>query len=259
MLEMSFGIVIFFLLGTVVGSFINATEYRLAQSKRVFWDKGKGFTRSACTHCDTTISATDLIPLLSFLFLRGRCRSCRKKISWQYPLVELVSGLLFVCAAVRFGYGLEALAIAFFFGILLFIFLYDYKHQLILDVVSVPAMIFAGAVGVLLGKELLDLVIGAAIGGVFFWLQYAVSRGKWIGGGDIRLGILMGLMLGWKVTIAALVLAYVGGALVAVALLLQKKAQMQSRIPFGTFLSAATFICLLFGEEIIDWYFQLLI
>lgn len=254
-----FVILIFFIIGLLIGSFINAAEYRMNKGERITWSAGKGAERSKCIHCATTLVFFDLVPVLSFIALRGNCRYCQKSISWQYPIVELVSAIACAAAAVRFGLSIQAVFVAIFSTILLFIFIYDYKYQLILDKVSVPAMLLAAVAAWIMQRDAVDLAIGALIGGGFFWLQYVASRGKWIGGGDIRLGILMGLLLGWQVTIAALILSYVGGAIIAVILIVQKKAKMQSHIPFGTFLTVATFACLLFGEEIVQWYLGLIL
>jgi prepilin signal peptidase PulO-like enzyme (type II secretory pathway) len=123
-----------------------------------------------------------------------------------------------------------------------------------LDKVTVPAMIFAILADIILKAPFFSVLFGAIIGGSFFSLMFFLSRGKWIGGGDIRLGVLMGLMLGWEKLIVALVFAYLPGALVAIILLITKKKKLRSSLPFGTFLTLGTFIALIYGSQIIAWY-----
>jgi len=148
---------------------------------------------------------------------------------------------------------------ALFGALLLFIFLYDVKHELILDKITVPAIAIVFVVSWWMGYiPVTSLLAGAGVGGGFFLLQFVVSKGKWIGGGDIRLGVLMGVMLGVSGTLASLLLSYVGGAIIALGLICAKKATVKSHIPFGTFLTAATYAILLYGNEIISWYLHLL-
>ena len=153
-----------------------------------------------------------------------------------------------------FGLSLQFLVLVIFSCFLLVIFVYDLKHYLILDAVTVPAMIFAFLANFYLGLGLWNLILAGAIGSGFFSLQFFLSRGRWVGGGDIRLGVLMGLMLGWPQILTALILAYVSGSVVGVGLLLERKKQLSSRLPFGTFLSAATIAAMLWGENMLEWY-----
>ena len=133
-----------------------------------------------------------------------------------------------------------------------------YARHLILDEVVVPAMIFSLLFNLILGFLWWDLLLGAVIGGGFFAAQYYLSKGKWIGGGDIRLGALMGFILGWKMLLVALMLAYISGAVIGIVLMALNKKKMSSEIPFGTFLAAATYVTIIHGEKILNWYFGLL-
>jgi len=128
---------------------------------------------------------------------------------------------------------------------------------LILDIVIWPAVVFVFVANIFLGFSFLNLLIGLVIGGGFFYLQYAISKGKWIGGGDILLGILMGVILGWPMILTALYIAYILGGVVAITLLLMKKKKFGNEIPFGTFLALATFVTMLYGEVIYNWYLNL--
>lgn len=255
-----------FIFGTVIGSFLNAFIWRLSVEESVL----KG--RSHCVNCRKELSAGDLIPIVSFILLRGKCRYCKKPISWQYPLVELAAGLLFVCAytvliqTVPTGF-LFTLASGeharelfifgrniFFIAVLMVLFVYDIRWYLLPDVVTIPAIVLSFALNLVLGMDFLNLLLAVAVGGGFFFLQYIVSKGAWIGGGDIRLGALMGVMLGWPGVVYALFIAYIGGALISVFLLALKKKGMKSEIPFGPFLCAATMYMLLYGNTIIQWF-----
>jgi len=249
---LTYTLAVFF--GLAVGSFLNACIWRLKNKRSVLYG------RSMCPHCKHKLTWIDLVPVLSFIFLRGRCRYCGKKISLQYPLVELASGILFGLAAMNSplldpGSLYFLLRDWFFIGVLIIIFVYDLRWGYILDRVTLPTAIAAFAVNILLGAGWQRLVLAAVIGSGFFLFQYAVSRGKWIGGGDIRLGALMGFMLGWPQIITALFFAYFIGAIVAIYLLLSRRKRMGSEIAMGTFLSAGTVVALLWGEKIINWYF----
>jgi len=250
-----------FIFGASIGSFLNVIVCRLHSGEKIIWP------RSHCPACRQVLNFFDLFPLISFLFLKARCRYCRKKISWQYPLVELGVGLLFVAAWLveASGGGQTPGLIWFlvsrdwlFISFLTIIFVYDWNWSLILDIITIPAMVVVLLVNLLLGVSWLSLLIGALVGFGFFGLQYLISHGKWIGEGDLRLGALLGLMLGWQNIIVALFFAYIIGAVVAVILLLTKLKKKDSLVPFGTFLSIGGIIALFWGERIINWYLQLL-
>ncbi|MDD5040084.1 MAG: prepilin peptidase [Patescibacteria group bacterium] len=237
------------ILGLVVGSFLNAVIYRLHAG--VSFMKG----RSYCPLCKHDLGWRDLVPVISFFMLWGKCRYCRKGISWQYPLVEIGTALTFLALYWRFDLSAEFYVLLAYASLLIIIFVYDLRYYLILDRVSIPAFCIA-IVGSLfvLDISILSLVIGVAIGGGFFSLQYAVSRGKWIGGGDIRLGAVMGAMLGYQKLLIALFMAYVLGSLVGVGLIASHRKGWKSKVPFGTFLAAATILVFIFGDRILDAY-----
>jgi len=268
-----------FLLGLSIGSFINAVVYRLKTGRRIIR------ARSICPKCKKKLGFVDLIPLISFIMLRGRCRTCRQKISWQYPLVELATGIIFVLifyyqilvtdhwSPITF---IPLLFYLFIAVCLIAIFVYDLKYSLIPDRIIWPAIIVnlvyaASAIILYLLKykeifyrlyphtwpEVYNpwyILYGVLIGGGFFLILVLVSRGRWMGGGDIKLGILMGLLLGYPLIILALMIAFVTGAICGLILIALKKKTMKSQIPFGPFLIAATFISLFWGAQILNWY-----
>jgi prepilin signal peptidase PulO-like enzyme (type II secretory pathway) len=190
-----------------------------------------------------------------------RCRACKQPISWQYPIVELALGLLYLFAVFFHGGVTDAFARdAFVIFFLAFTFLSDFIYQRIFfSATLVPAFIVFGFALAVSPVGWQTLAIGVAVGGGFFLLQHLISRGTWIGVGDIFFGIFMGVILGWPLIIVALVLAYIIGALVAIPLLISKKRKLQSKIPFGTFLSVATFVTMFWGGRMLDWYLGLVL
>ena len=241
------------LLGLMVGSFLNAVIYRLKSGDSIVKE------RSKCPSCKQKLGPIDLVPVFSFLYLKGKCRFCKVGISWQYPIIEIVTTALFVIGYYYFGLTGELIAFWVLTCFMIVIFTYDLKHYLILDKVTVPGIIIALLFALFIYQlTFWQIFLGAIIGGGIFWLQYALSKGKWVGGGDIRLGLMMGIFLGWEKLLVALFLAYIIGAIVAIALILGGKKGMKSQLPFGTFLAASAVITLLFGDQIINWYLSLL-
>lgn len=277
---------IIFVFGLVVGSFLNCVIYRLEKKKSFL--KGRSF----CPHCCHFLSWKDLIPVLSFLILRGRCRYCGKKISVQYPLVEISTGLLFLLIALsnsQFSFFLisDKLLISnchflvnlFYLLIicsfLVIIFVYDLKHFIIPDKIVYPAVIIVliyRLLGVLSFNHwnlfewrlkienwnfLLHPLLAAAGASAFFLGIVLFSRGRWMGMGDVKMAFLMGLLLGFPSILAALFFAFFVGAIIGIGLILAKKRTLKSEVPFGPFLTVGTFIALLWGQKIVNWYLSL--
>ncbi|MCX6745909.1 MAG: prepilin peptidase [Candidatus Parcubacteria bacterium] len=246
---MGLELIIFFILGLIFGSFINSLVYRLKNNLSL-WE------RSYCPKCKQVLKYADLIPFLSFIFLGGKCRFCHKQISWQYPLVELITGILFALIFLKNGTLNFALFCDLFFVlVLIFIFVFDLKYYLILDKIIWPALIVGLIMNLLIGLNWLDLILGLGLGAGFFLLQYLVSNAKWVGLGDVKLGALIGIMLGWKLTLLTIVIAYLIGGLTAIILLIGKQKKFGDVLPMGTFLSLATIIVLLWGSVILSFYF----
>lgn len=269
---MTFILVCVFIFGLIIGSFINCLIWRLHKKETILG-------RSYCPKCRKQIAWYDNIPLVSFIILKGKCRQCGKKISWQYPMVELAVGILFVIAfllnyeskIMNYGFAvfdfsiiLDSLFIIhvlrywFVIAIMVVIFIFDLRWYLILDIVTLPACVVIFLLNLGLGVSWQNMLISGIIGSSFFLFQFLVSKGKWIGGGDIRLGLLMGITLGWPMILAALVLAYMIGSIISIALLASGKKSWGSQIPLGIFLSTATIIILFWGEFILNWYVNLI-
>lgn len=257
--------ILMFVVGACVGSFLNVTIFRLPEKKSIIRHP------STCPFCHQKIKKYDLIPILSYLMLKARCRHCKEKISWQYPAVELITAVAFVFLAYYHDLALDWANPLFFRDIvfaaaLIVMFTTDLRYYLLFDAIMVPMMFFAFFANVfILGNSynyfyvVLNLLTGAIIMSGFFWLQHVVSKGRWIGEGDISLGAVIGFMLGWPQVLLVLFLAYVGGAIISLFLLALGKRNLKSPLPLGTFLCAATFVALIWGANIINWFLGILI
>lgn len=269
-------ILIFFIAGLIVGSFLGAANYRLKIGEDIVWK------RSHCPKCKAAIRWYDNIPLLSFVILFGKCRDCRKYISWEYPLIELMTGFLFAAVALRF-FGAPLFGVSggtpnflgassivdmsfllFAVCYLVLIFWHDYDYMLIPDAVVYPAIAVTffyqlwKYVGSPLGiadihSPLTSAFLAAVLAAAFFFLLIWVSKGKWIGGGDVKLGFLAGLIVGWPKILFVLFLTYLIGSVVSLTLIALKKKTWKSRIPFAPFMVAAVLIVIFFSNQIQFW------
>jgi len=260
---------IIFVFGLAIGSFLNVVIERTRLKKEIV------FARSSCPKCQKEIRWYDNIPVVSFFWLAGRCRYCGQKIAWQYLLVELTTAVLFVInfwvmveriGVINYDFLIKLFGGWLIISFLIIIFIYDLKYYLILDRFIWPAA--AGVIvfyflGVEQGKNLISqdflvhLLCGIIIGS-FFALQYFLTKGRGVGGGDMRMGFLMGLILGWPLSVAGLFLAYMIGLVTALSLLITKKKGWGSVLPMGTFLSLATLIIFWWGEVLLNWYWSLI-
>lgn len=262
-------LLIFLISGLIVGSFLNVVVYRVNLAENLVTG------RSYCPHCKNKIRWYDNIPVLSFLVLRAQCRDCQGKISWQYPLVEIFTGLMFAAVAWKFFNVADVAtwtATSFYLGAVSFliaIFVYDWLFLEIPGLVLWPAIGWTIAFNLIfdwsrlsLGSNLLNIAtysgtLAAFTAFMFFFLLVAVSKEKWMGMGDAYLVILLGLIVGWPNILLALMLAFSIGAIIGIVLIALKKKKMDSQIPFGPFLVAGTFIAIFFSESIISWYIGL--
>ncbi|MDP1709395.1 MAG: prepilin peptidase [Candidatus Komeilibacteria bacterium] len=245
--------VFIFILGAAVGSFLNVVAGRL--------QSGKSFVRgrSHCPFCGATLRWYDLWPILSWLVLKGKCRYCRGKIAWRYLLIEIACAGLFLLGAIIFPdykqLFIYLVAVSFF----VVLFIYDGLTYIVPDKISLPAIVIIFFLNIILaGKNPFNLLLAAGVGGAWFLIQFLLSRGRWVGGGDIRLGVLIGVLLGFPLVGLALLIAYVGGSIIALLLILTGKKGLGSRLPFATILLPATLITWLWGTLIWDWYINLL-
>ena len=252
-----FWIIFFGLLGLALGSFLNSFIWRNQQEEHIT------SKRSICIHCQRQLSWYENIPLFSFIFLQGKCRTCKKSIPWHYPLVEAVTTLSFLTIS---WYGIShqfstihLIRDLVFISILIAIFVSDALYRLIPTLLLIIGSIAGFIINYFfLSYSLHSLLLAASIAGGFFLLQYLLSKGKWIGSGDIIMGIMIGLWLGWPNILIALFIAYITGAIGGIILLLTKQKKSDAQIAFGTFLAAGTTISLYAGTAIISWYLHFL-
>ena len=241
------------LFGLAVGSFLNVVILRLPEG-RSLWRPA-----SACPGCGTALAWHDNIPVLSFLALRGRCRTCGMAISWQYPLVELVTGAVFALAWLEFGPTADFVVAAVFVGALIAISGIDARHRIIPDVISLPG-ILAGVVASLATQRVswLDSVLGVLVGGGGFLAIVAgyalVTGAEGMGLGDVKLGAMLGAFLGWKALLFALFVGILTGGTLASVLLAVGGVGRKDPIPFGPFLATGGLVGLFWGERVVEWY-----
>ena len=230
--------------------------------------------RSMCTDCGHELEAKDLIPVVSWFSTGGKCRYCHKKISVQYPVVEIATALLFVASYAFWPYSLttdswQVVAFALWLLILtglMALLVYDLRWYLLPNRIVYPLTVLAGCMALIQvavagdpAGALVDTGLSVLVGGGIFYALFQVSGGKWIGGGDVKLGWLLGLIIGsWAGSLLMIFIAALLGTLVSIPLLMDKKLKRTSVIPFGPFLIVGAIITVLFGNNIIDWYQQLL-
>jgi prepilin signal peptidase PulO-like enzyme (type II secretory pathway) len=252
-----FGPVISLIFGMLIGSFINCLAWRLYKEETIFG-------RSYCPKCLSQLKWYDNIPLISFFLLKGKCRSCSKKISWQYPIVEFIVGLLFYFSFLNFGISLLGLLRIFIIAsVLVLVFIFDFRWYLI----PVSALLWSGLVIAVLGAIIYPYNIGAyifalvvtvALAAAFFGAQYLITKGKGLGEGDIWLGMFLGVVFpNILELVVAILSAYFIGALVGISLLATGNKKWGSKLPLGVFLSVGAVISLFWGHQIASWYLGL--
>lgn len=236
-----------FIFGLIIGSFLNSVIYRLSINQ------GFLIGKSCCPNCKHNLAWYDLIPVLSFLILKGKCRYCKKPISIQYPLVEITTALLFLLIfnSQNLLFTIYWLVVSCF---LIVIFVYDLKHYIIPDKIVFPLILISGIFNFYTKHEILNTIYSAVGASLFFLFIVLVSQGKWMGMGDVKLVFFMGLFLGFPKIITALILAVFIGAIIGVILIFSGKKSLKSEIPFGPFLIAGTLLTLFFEHEIINFY-----
>ncbi len=242
------------LLGLILGSFYNVCIHRYLKETSIIRPG------SHCPRCSHALAWWENIPIISYLLLKGRCRSCRQAISLRYPAVEAVSGLWALLIALKFGLGWPWLVYLVFGGVLIIISFIDLDSFLLPDIYTIPG---AGAAflcaGLLLPLSWSDAFIGALAGGGGFWLiqkTYKALKGfEGLGSGDIKLMFLLGALLGWQALPIMIFLSSVSGLAVSLVFLLKKESNgLQTAVPFGPFLSLGAMIYILIGPEIWSWY-----
>ncbi len=252
-----------FLIGLIFGSFINTIIYRLYEKKDFIGG------RSTCPHCGRLLGWGDLIPLVSFFVSGGKCRYCGHDISWQYPLVELTTAILFLAVLGQnidlifdfLSFGILKLVFLFYvIASLIIIFVYDWKHYLVPNKVIYPLIgvtflwyvIASYFFQVYTLNDILTFLVVAAETGAFFWIINVLTQGKGMGMGDVKLGFFMGLFLGLPEVLIALLIGFFNGAIIGVFLMLFGGKKLKDEIPFAPFLISGTFMVMFFGDYLLS-------
>ncbi len=250
------GYIIAGFLGAVIGSFLNVCIYRIPRSQSIV------FPGSHCPNCGAPIAFYDNIPILSYLFLRGKCRHCHAPISPKYPLVEFSNTLLYVLLFYKFGWSYTTLAYVTFSSILIVISFIDLDHKIIPDRLSLPGIV-VGFIASFFVKEVdpLQSILGIFIGGGFLFLvafvYEKVAHKEGMGGGDIKLIAMIGAFLGWQGMPFVILSSSLIGALIGIIVIIVFKKDTKFAIPFGPFLSLGAILYLFMGPELVHWYLNL--
>lgn len=246
-------IILLYILGLIVGSFSNVCIYRIPRNESII------YPASHCPKCSTTILAKDNIPLLSYILLKGRCRNCGSRISIKYPVVEFLTGLIYVIIYLIYGFSIQFLIYLILLSVLTIITFIDLNEKIVPDVITLPGIV----IGLILSffvpyisfiNSALGVVIGGGIILIIALAGFAIFKKEAMGGGDIKLAAMIGAFLGWRYIIISLFLGFFLGALTGIILILSKTKKREDAIPFGPFIVLGSIITLLWGGKIITWY-----
>jgi len=243
-----------FIFGAVVGSFLNVCIFRIPAEESIIKPL------SQCPRCHHPVRFYDNIPIISFILLRGKCRDCGGKISWRYPLVELITAALALLLFLQFGLTLKFLAFFIFTAVLIVITFIDLDHQIIPDVVTLPGIPIFLLVAIFVVKvpwmeSLIGLLIGGGLLFAIAFIYQLITKREGMGGGDIKLLAMVGGFLGWKSLIFILLFSSFSGAIVGITAMIIKKQDMKYAVPFGPFLSAAAIAYLFLGDAFMRFLF----
>lgn len=247
--------IIIAILGLVIGSFLNVCIYRIPSGESIV------FPPSHCAKCKHKLKSMDLVPLLSFIFLKGRCRYCNEKISIRYPLIESLNAILYLIVYLKFGLSLIALKYCILVSLLIVIGMIDYDTQFVFTSTTIfggiIAIIFISIQGIFYNGGVNDLILGGAIG--FAIIGAIVFFTKGMGTGDIEIAAICGLFLGIKGILLGLFLAIIFGGGVGIIVLALKLKKAKERMPFGPFIAIGNLISMLWGVEILKFYWKFFI
>lgn len=270
---------VLFLYGLAFGSFLNVCIYRLPLEQSLW-------ARSRCPHCRSAIRFYDNIPVLSYLVLRGKCRSCHEPVSLRYPLVELTTGLLFLATVWAFDLDWPALVNCCFLCMILVLMLIDFDHKILPNIITLPGVLIGLLLSPLqdpgffmdrltlwlsslppLGPGYQGLVmaytgslLGILVGGGMLWLvaeiYFRMRKVEGLGFGDVKMMAMVGAFLGWRYALLTIFLGSVAGSIVGIAIIKLQHKDFRFEMPFGTFLGLGAGICVFFGQMLLDWYLQ---
>jgi leader peptidase (prepilin peptidase)/N-methyltransferase len=245
------GAVLAALLGLTVGSFLNVCIFRLPRRESIV------HPGSRCARCDRPLAWFENIPVVSWLALRARCRTCGERISWRYPLVELLTGVMFLAVYLLWGPTVLGVQRTLFGCALLVLFAIDLEHQILPNIITLPGIVVGIAFSLVVPPGWRDALIGIVLGGL---IPYAIAEAYFrlrghegLGMGDVKMLAMIGAFLGWKPMLLTLVLASFVGSIIGLGFIAAGRGRTYA-LPFGTFLAAAAAVAAVSGDAIVAWY-----
>jgi leader peptidase (prepilin peptidase) / N-methyltransferase len=238
-------------LGLIVGSFLNVCIHRLPLRESVVWPS------SRCPRCRAALRSYDNIPVLSYLILKGRCRSCSALISIRYPMIEVATGCVFLAAFLIFPSPVLIQRLLFSCAMIV-LFVIDLEHRILPDVITLPGIVLGFLFSFLMPPGWLSSLLGIALGGGSLWLMgelyFRVRHEEGMGFGDVKMLAMIGAFLGWKLTLLTLVLSSFVGSAIGIGMIALKRGDMKYALPFGTFLAVGALVAAAVGDQIVTWY-----
>ena len=238
--------------GAVIGSFLNVCIHRLPIGRSIVWPP------SACPSCKRALSWYENVPIVSYMALRGRCRSCRAPLTIRYPVVELLTASMFAVGWWYYGPTLLLASRLVFGCMLLALFAIDLEHQLLPNAITLPGIAIGFVFSLVTDPGWLESLIGIVLGGgILFGIAeayYRIRREEGLGMGDVKMLAMIGAFIGWKLTLVALIMASFSGSIIGVALILSGRGTMKYALPFGTFLALGAAVAATAGPRLLDWY-----
>jgi len=249
---MIFNLLLAGLLGLCIGSFLNVVIYRLPRGQSLVTPP------SRCRNCGYLLRWFDNVPVLSWLFLRARCRNCGTPVSWQYPVVELITGALFLLVVWLTPIGPLVFSRLLLVCILIALFGIDLEHQILPNSITLPGIAIGVLFSLIAPPGITDSLIGVLLGGGILYAiagaYYLWRREEGMGMGDVKMLAMIGAFLGWKAVLVTLVLSSFSGAIIGLLLMAVQRGTMKFALPFGTFLAIGALIAMLAGDPLVAWY-----
>jgi leader peptidase (prepilin peptidase)/N-methyltransferase len=237
--------------GLIIGSFLNVCIYRLPLKKSVVWPA------SRCPECDAPIEPYDNIPVLSYLALRGRCRACKAPISVKYPIIEALTGALFLAAYLMFEPPVLYQRLVFGCAMIV-LFVIDLEHRILPDVITLPGILLGFALSFFMPPGWFDSLLGIVLGGGSLWLigevYYRLRHEEGMGFGDVKMLAMIGAFLGWKLMLLTLVLSSFLGSVIGLGMIAIRLGDLKYALPFGSFLAIGAIAASTVGDRIVNWY-----
>ena len=237
--------------GAAVGSFLNVCIHRLPLRMSLAWPA------SHCPHCQAPVKPYDNVPVLSYLWLRGRCRQCRAPISLKYPIVEITTAAVFFACVLLFD-SLMLVQRLIFACAMIVLFVVDLEHRILPDAITLPGIVLGFLFSFFMPPGWASSLIGLVVGGGSLWLlgevYFRLRHEEGMGFGDVKMLAMIGAFLGWKLMLLTLVLSSFIGSIVGVAMILLNRGDMKYALPFGTFLAIGALVASAVGDQIVNWY-----